>query len=304
MGTAVMVYMSEIAMPQFRGALLSAFSLGFALGQVFIAIGFKVLNDTTPLLFRRVFYSEFVFTGLWLFCLLWLPESPAWYAAKGRDADGKKALRRLVGNVPGYDFDHEFAVIRYDFEQSKANRSESQSDWGAIFKNKTNLKRAFVSAIPFTFQNLCGVPLFFGFTTYFFQLAGVSDPFLGNLIKQMVLVVGIILSFYTVDIIGRRPLVMYGGVAMGVLSFLVGCLSFVKMDAASGSALVAICCLWAFVYANSLAPIGWLSLVEISSPSVRAKTTSIAVTIQYLTGILFVSPGLFEESFTSDSNVC
>jgi len=58
MGTAVMVYMSEIAMPQFRGALLSAFSLGFALGQVFIAVGFKVLNDTAPTLFRRIFYSK------------------------------------------------------------------------------------------------------------------------------------------------------------------------------------------------------------------------------------------------------
>jgi len=287
MGTAVMVYMSEIAMPQFRGALLSAFSLGFALGQVFIAVGFKVLNDTAPTLFRRIFYSEFVFTGLWLLCLLWLPESPAWYAAKGRDAEGKKALRRLVGPVPGYDFDHEYAVIRYDFEQSMAKRSKSQSDWGAIFKNKTNLKRAFVSAIPFSFQNICGVPLMFGYTTYFFQLAGVTDPFLGNLVKQMVLVAGIILSFYTVDVIGRRPLVLYGGVAMGVLTFLVGCLSFVQMNAASGSALVALCCLWAFVYANSMAPIGWLSLVEISSPSIRAKTTSIAVTIQYLTGILF-----------------
>lgn len=159
MGTAVMVYMSEIAMPQFRGALLSAFSLGFALGQVFLAIGFKVLQDTTPMLFRNAFYSEFVFTGLWLLCLVWLPESPAWYASKGRDEDGKKALRRLVGSVKDYDFDHEFAVIRYDFDQSVAKRAGEKSDWAAIFKNKINLKRALVSAIPFTFQNIVGVPL-------------------------------------------------------------------------------------------------------------------------------------------------
>ncbi|KXJ89300.1 general substrate transporter [Microdochium bolleyi] len=287
MGTAVMVYMSEIAMPQFRGALLSAFSLGFALGQVFIATAFKVLQDTTPMLFRRIFYSEFVFTGLWFLCMLWLPESPAWYASKGRDEDGKKALRRLIGKVEGYDFDHEYAVIRYDYEQSKAKRGAEQSDWSAIFKNKNNLKRAFVSAIPFSMQNIVGVPLIFGYSTWFFQLAGVSDPFLGNLIKQMVLVAGIIVSFYTVDVVGRRPLVLYGGIAMAVLTFLIGCLGFVTMNAAAGSALVALCCLWAFVYANTLAPIGWLSLVEISSPSVRAKTTSIAVTIQYLTGILF-----------------
>ncbi|KAH7039567.1 general substrate transporter [Microdochium trichocladiopsis] len=287
MGTAVMVYMSEISLPQFRGALLGAFSLGFALGQVFLAVAFKILADYNPMAFRNAFYSEFVFTSLWLLVMLWLPESPAWYASKGRDEEGKKALRRLVGGVDGYDIDHEFAVIRYDFEQSQAKRKATQSDWGAIFKNKTNLQRAFVSAIPFTLQNIVGVPLMFGYTTYFFQLAGVADPFLGNMVKQLVLVVGIIVSFYTVDIVGRRPLVLYGTLAMAVLTFLVGCLSFVTMTAASGAALVALCCLWAFVYANTLAPIGWLSLVEISSPSVRAKTTSIAVTVQYLTGILF-----------------
>jgi hypothetical protein len=41
--------------------------------------------------------------------------------------------------------------------------------------------------------------------------------------------------------------------------------------------------------ANVLPEIGWISLVEISTPQLRAKTTSVAVTIQYLTGILFVS---------------
>jgi hypothetical protein len=50
--------------------------MAFALGQVFLAIGLKVLQDSDPLKFRRMFYSEFVFTGLWLVPLLLLPESP------------------------------------------------------------------------------------------------------------------------------------------------------------------------------------------------------------------------------------
>ncbi|KAG5747361.1 hypothetical protein H9Q70_009954 [Fusarium xylarioides] len=233
MGTSVMVYMSEVALPQFRGALLGSFSLAFALGQVFLAIALKVLEETNPMAFRHIFYSEFVFTGLWLFPMLYLPETPS------------------------------------------------------LFTNKINMKRAVISALLFTFQNVVGVPLMFGYTTYFFQLAGVSDPFLGNMVKQMVLVVGIIISFYTVDKVGRRTLVIGGGAAMATICLIVGGLGFMKQTSASGMALVALCSLWAFVYANTLAPIGWISLVEISSPSLRAKTTSIAVTIQYATGILF-----------------
>ena len=37
--------MSEIAMPQVRGALLAAFSLSFGLGQLFNAVGFQILAE-------------------------------------------------------------------------------------------------------------------------------------------------------------------------------------------------------------------------------------------------------------------
>lgn len=76
MGTSCMVYMSEVALPQFRGALLAAFSMAFALGQVFLAVGLKVLEETEPTKFRHIFYSEFLFTGLWLIPILYVPESP------------------------------------------------------------------------------------------------------------------------------------------------------------------------------------------------------------------------------------
>lgn len=181
----------------------------------------------------------------------------AWYAAKGRHDEGKKALKKLVGNVKGYDLSNEYSVIQYEVEESQArNKALGQSDWKAIFGNKMNLKRAVISTLPFTFQNIVGVPLMFGYTTYFFQLAGVSDPFLGNLVKQLVLVVGIIIAFYTVDRVGRRTLVIGGGAVMAILSFVVGGLGFMEQTSASGMALVALCSIWAFVYANSLAPIG------------------------------------------------
>ncbi|KAL6354046.1 hypothetical protein LRP88_12598 [Fusarium phalaenopsidis] len=203
----------------FRGALLGSFSLSFALGQVFLAVALKVLEETDHMAFRHIFYSEFVFTGLWLFPMLYLPESP--------------------GNVEGYDFDHEYSVFRYEFVESlsMAKYGDENSDWKALFTSKTNLKRAIISTLPFTFQNIVGVPLMFGYTTYFFQLAGADDPFLGNIVKQMVLVVGILISFYTVDKVGRRTLVIAGGAAMATICFIVGGLGFMKQTSASGMAL-------------------------------------------------------------------
>lgn len=253
--TAVVVYMSEIAMPQFRGALLGCFSLSFALGQVFLAVGLKVLRDTKPLAFRNIFFSEFVFFGLWMIPMLYLPESPAFLCIKGRHEEARKALRRLVGPVEGYDVDHEYAVLRQEVARSVAMKA-SENDWKAM-ATKINMKRTIIATLPFTFQAFCGNSLIFGYTTYFFQLANYDDPFLGNLIIQLILVIGIIISFYFVDKVGRRTLVIGGGAGMGGLCFVVGGLGFLQSQTqASGAALVALCSIWAFIYANSMAPLG------------------------------------------------
>lgn len=290
LATSIMIYMSEVAMPQFRGTLLSSFSLFFALGQLFLAIGLKVLEDTNPLAFRNVFYSEFVFLGLWVVPLILLPETPGmfepnlksappsdaidlvWLAGKGKHEQAKKALRRLVGNVDGYDLEHEYKVLLQELEQSAAAAQKaSQYSWKALF-TKTNLKRAVIATLPYTFQNFVGVPLIFGNTTYFFSLANVEDPFLGKLIINLILLAGIISAFYWVDKVGRRILVIGGGVIMGLCTLAIGGLAFRKPDNASGISLVFLCSVWAFVYANSMAPIGTL---DIPSPQLFVRPANL-----------------------------
>ena len=46
-GTSIMTYISEITIPQMRGAHLSAFSFFFAIGQLVAAIGLEVLQQVS-----------------------------------------------------------------------------------------------------------------------------------------------------------------------------------------------------------------------------------------------------------------
>ncbi len=48
-----------------------------------------------------------------------LPESPRWYAERGKLEQAKKVLRRINGNVEGYDLEHEFAVIMQEIEEGR-----------------------------------------------------------------------------------------------------------------------------------------------------------------------------------------
>lgn len=135
------------------------------------------------------------------------------------------------------------------------------------------------------------------------RIAGLDNPFLASTIIQVILIVGIIASFYVVERVGRRTLVLWGGAAMGCIDLAIGGIGFKTPDSATGAGLITVCSFWVLIYSLSLAPIGesgscglsvmlmgpgWVSVVEISSPRLRAKTAAVATIAQSLSNILFV----------------
>lgn len=86
----------------------------------------------------------------------------------------------------------------------------------------------------------------------------MEDAFQGNLIIYCVLLFGILLSFYLVDKVGRRPLLFYGGIVLAASCFIIGGLGSVSKTVTKGSgiALIAVSCIWVFAYALSVAPLG------------------------------------------------
>lgn len=107
--------------------------------------------------------------GLFAIVTIIIPESPAWLCMHDKHDKAKRALRRLVGNVDGYDVDHEYACIRQEIETSiELAKTHGSTDWSALFK-WINFKRCLAATLPFSYQNFVGTPLVFGQTTFFFQ---------------------------------------------------------------------------------------------------------------------------------------
>jgi hypothetical protein len=123
--------------------------------------------------------------GLFGIVTLVIPESPGqsrrhhagvgiidnkvWLCLHGKHDKAKRALRRLVGNVKGYDIDHEYACITQEIHSSnELTKAHGSNDWVALFK-WVNFKRCIAATLPFSYQNFVGTPLVFGQTTFFFQ---------------------------------------------------------------------------------------------------------------------------------------
>jgi hypothetical protein len=189
-------------------------------------------------------------SGVWLTTTVWLSQ-------KGQHDKAKRALRRLIGNVKGYDVEHEYAVLLAELKTSnEVALKYGTSDWAALFK-WGNFRRLLAATIPYTFQQFSGGPYLFGYTTYFFQIAGLADPFLGSTIVYVILMLSIIVSFYLVEKVGRRTLVLWGGIVMAIANLVVGSLGFATLNqSALGAALISVCAVWIAAYAVSIAPVG------------------------------------------------
>jgi MFS family permease len=151
------------------------------------------------------------------------------------------------------------------------------------------------------FQQFLGIPLIFGYSTYFFSLAGLTDPFLGSLIVTLIFLTFILVSFFTVEAVGRRKSLMVGGAVMGICTLVIGILGTVS-SSLNGAALIALCAVWVMAYALSAGPLGmslahliansfddsgWTFVGETSTPRLRAKTAGVAAGSSSCVGIIF-----------------
>ena len=75
---------------------------------------------------RHAVYSQWVFIGLAIICLVSIPETPRWYASKGEHDKARKVMKKIYGGVVGYDLDHEYAIVQKEIDDGKILANSQQ----------------------------------------------------------------------------------------------------------------------------------------------------------------------------------
>ncbi|CAK7235466.1 high affinity glucose transporter [Sporothrix bragantina] len=290
--TTLPCYVAEIAPTGLRSALLTMFSFWYAMGQLAVAIALQIVQKN-HLSWRNAFFSELAFFGIFVPVSILLPESPWYYAKKKQHDRAKAALQKLNGAVPGYDVDHEYAVIAEEVERTDAlQQKQAAVAWVEVFKG-ANARRTFISFLPLATQQLVGAALVFSYLSYLFGLAGVSNPFLVTVASSCILIGFLIIASLTIDKIGRRPLLLTTlsliflcNLFMGVVGTLAQRNGNLFTESQS-SAAVALSCIWVAAYAMGPAPMGYAFLADTATPVLRAKTTGIASAFTGLFALIF-----------------
>jgi len=298
------LYISEMAPPQIRGALVS-------LNQLMITIGI-VAAYAVNLLFSDL-ATQKVLTGheAWAWMLgcgafpavvlgigmMLLPDSPRWLASRGRNEDAARTLRRIRGVE---DVDTEMAEIKDSLKseaQQTSNLAELAKPW---------LKPLLILGIGLgVFQQFSGINTVIYYAPTIFKFAGYESNNAAILATGGVGLFNVLMTVVAVflmDRVGRRPLLLLGlaGMTLSLLSLGLA-FHFHAPDASGalpeGSMLPEICLISLLAYvgsfAISLGPIFWLIISEIYPIKIRGMAMGLATMIQWVANFIITLTFLY-----------
>lgn len=300
------LYIAEIAPSEIRGRLVSFNQLSIVLGMLLVYFvnwaiasqGDEAWIHATG--WRLMLLSEAAPALFFLLLLTRVPDTPRWYAMKGRPDQALAILRRLVGeaeaNLTLAEIERSLlAPTRPVAPMNPAESTYTSATAGGdahVAASSTPLftfgPLVIVAGILLSvFQQLVGINAVLYYAPLMFSNLGASTAtaFWQTVIVGLTNVIFTVIAIATVDRVGRKPLLILGGLIMGVAMVTLG-FQFQANSAGIGPLLAAM--IYIAGFALSWGPVTWVLLAEMFPNSIKSRALAIAVAAQWIAN-LFVS---------------
>ncbi|KAB8269052.1 general substrate transporter [Aspergillus minisclerotigenes] len=285
--SVIILYMSEVSPRKIRGAIVSAYQFSITIGLLVancVVYATQGRNDTGS--YRIPIGVQFLWDIILAGALFFLPESPRYLVKKGNIQKATEALCFIREQPDDSEYIRdELAeiVANHEYESLVSPDKGYVSSWlvcfkGPISKPNSNIRRTIVGAGIQGMQQLSGMNFIFYYgTTFFQQLGTISNPFLISLIITLVNVLTTPLAFWTIERFGRRPLLIYGGLGMFLMQYIIGAVGTALPDNETAvRGMIALICFQIFFYATTWGPAAWVVVGETFSLPIRARGVAIS----------------------------
>lgn len=280
------LYISEVAVAQYRGRLVSLYQLAVTIGFLgAYLVNYQLLKwsesgvlSGAPLL-DKIFISE-VWRGMlgmetipalmFFIIIFFIPESPRWLIVRGQENRAMNILERIYGSATE-------AAGQLD-ETKSVLTEESSSEWSMLLK--PGIMKAVVIGVSIAMLGqFMGVNAVLYYGPSIFENAGLSggDSLFYQILVGLVNTLTTVLALVIIDKVGRKKLVYYGVSGMIVSLILIG-LYFLFGEALGISSLflLAFFLFYVFCCAVSICAVVFVLLSEMYPTKVRGLAMSIA----------------------------
>jgi MFS transporter, SP family, sugar:H+ symporter len=287
-------YISEISPEAYRGRFASLQQLAIVLGIFFaflsnyliaeIAGGAEGILWMNFAAWRWMYWMEIIPATLFFLLALLIPESPRYLVARKNESQALIVLERSVGVRA--------ESILVEIRQTLVNYTPPRlrDIWD---KHSSRIyPLLWVGMGLSVFQQFVGINVVFYYGAVLWQAAGFSeaDALRVNVISGTVNVVSTFVAIALVDKIGRKPLLLVGGVGMFLsLSGLAWIFSSAGLDASGklilsedmGFLALLLANVYVFSFGCSWGPCVWVLLGEIFNNRMRAMALALSASIQW-----------------------
>ncbi len=279
------MYIAEVAPPSTRGMLVT-------FQQIAIVVGINLVYFVNWLIqaghsraylmstaWRHMLASAAIPAALLIVCMLIVPETPRFLVLKDRDAEALALLKRLVGA--------DAAKTLQEIKGTLIEHTRPLLSFGALV--------LVVGVLLSVFQQVVGINAVLYYAPHMFENMGAST---NQAYWESATFVGVTMTAFTlgatftVDRLGRKPLLVAGALIMAVAMIVLGSLfdrhlvsaTVEQGAAASGASYLAIAAVVVYIigFSFSWGPVVWVMLAEIFPNSIRGKAMSIAVAAQWI----------------------
>lgn len=270
------LYISEVAPPALRGRLSTLYQMSIVTG---ILVSYCInygLRAAGPNNWRWMFASGAVPSLLFLALLAAAPETPRYLMMRG----AREAARRILGRV-GVE------SAERALEEISASLAAPRGGWRDL--RQPGIRRAlwvgFALAILVHFS---GINTVIDYAPTIFQSAGwkLDAALLSTFVVGLTNFLFTIVSFWTIDRFGRRPLYIGGSIGMAVTLAVLTVAAWLHHF--QGAIVLVLILGYLVCFCSCIGPVFWTLLPEIFPNRVRGTAMVVPVLTQWIANALVV----------------
>ncbi len=282
------MYIGEVAPAGKRGQLVSWNQFAIIFGQLVVYfVNFLILGShenpiiesigkgvsqvlegsdqwTITVGWRYMFASEAVIAALFTILVCFIPESPRYLAMKGNESRALTVLSRINGATKAQ-------AILEDIKSTVTIRRERLFAYGWLV--------VFIGVMLSVFQQVVGINAVLYYAPRIFGDMGMTNPMFNTVMMGVVNILFTLVAIFTVEKLGRKPLLIVGSLGMAL-----GAFGVATTFGAPGLQLITMLSimLYSASFMFSWGPICWVLIAEIFPNTIRGTAVAIAVAAQWI----------------------
>lgn len=289
------MYIAEVAPSNLRGTLVSWNQFAIIFGQLVVYfVNFLILGEhTNPIIekigetlyqvspdsdpwtirlgWRYMFGSEAFVAAAFTVLVFFVPESPRYLTLVGKDTKALSILSRINGRAKGVE-------ILNQIKSTVEVKSEKLFSFGYMV--------IFVGIMLSVFQQFVGINAVLYYAPRIFESMGMGNPMVQTVIMGIVNISFTLVAVFTVEKLGRKPLLIWGSVGMAIGAFGVALANIVDLGTYFPAVSIMV---YSASFMFSWGPICWVLISEIFPNTIRSQAVAIAVAFQWISNFIVSS---------------